>query len=232
MPSFARNVDSQGSQARSPLARLGLHFVNLHRKENDLGSDAIRLTLTERRQVLARPRQSRFQTQVTLAEDNVGEAVARKLRERRLLDFRTVLVTFVGRPNDEIVSIRCTVVKSETNALMRQTPKSNNVGMSRVMASRVMRSTSSNSGSSDLAEGTFVVSIAVAEAGMGVAEVAMVAMAAKRRRGAETADLGARNVRAVAAGVRAVETWRTIGWTPERSAWLRSMSLERDLKKT
>ncbi|SCZ99092.1 BZ3500_MvSof-1268-A1-R1_Chr3-1g05807 [Microbotryum saponariae] len=42
-----------------------------------------------------------------------------------LLDFRTVLVTFVGRPNDEIVSIRCTVVKSETNALMRQTPKSN-----------------------------------------------------------------------------------------------------------
>ncbi|SCZ87723.1 BZ3500_MvSof-1268-A1-R1_Chr2-2g05189 [Microbotryum saponariae] len=43
-----------------------------------------------------------------------------------LLDFRTVLVTFVGRPNDEIVSIRCTVVKSETNALMRQTPKSNN----------------------------------------------------------------------------------------------------------
>ncbi|SGZ24114.1 BQ5605_C023g09706 [Microbotryum silenes-dioicae] len=36
-----------------------------------------------------------------------------------------VLVTFVGRPNDEIVSIRCTVVKSETNALMRQTPKSN-----------------------------------------------------------------------------------------------------------
>ncbi|KDE08188.1 hypothetical protein MVLG_01667 [Microbotryum lychnidis-dioicae p1A1 Lamole] len=36
-----------------------------------------------------------------------------------------VLVTFVGRPNDEIVSLRCTVVKSETNALMRQTPKSN-----------------------------------------------------------------------------------------------------------
>ncbi|SCZ87887.1 BZ3500_MvSof-1268-A1-R1_Chr2-3g05355 [Microbotryum saponariae] len=47
-----------------------------------------------------------------------------------MLDFRTVLVTFVGR-NDEIVSIRCAVVKSGRNALMRQTPKSYTEDMSR-----------------------------------------------------------------------------------------------------
>ncbi|SGY23103.1 BQ5605_C019g08903 [Microbotryum silenes-dioicae] len=56
---------------------------------------------------------------------------------RSVLDFRTVLVTFVGRPNDEIVSIRCTVVKSKTNALMRQTPKSNHQKSRRTAELRV-----------------------------------------------------------------------------------------------